>query len=221
MLKGSKRNYSGLFVSFEGGEGASKTTQIPRLREYLQGVYGEERVIQTREPGGTELGEQVRNILVNGKDMYPEAELLLFNSSRAQFIREIVLPHLRDGHIVLADRAFDSTRAYQGVARGLDMNFIENHLGPFVMNGLIPDMTYLLDIDVEQGLRNANRRGEVNRLDNEVKEFHLKVNQAFRDFALAEPDRFRVVPYVHNGQEAMEAEIRKHFLDLVARTGFK
>ena len=219
------KKYSGLFVSFEGGEGAGKGTQIKLFRDYLENRYGKNRLVFTREPGGTEVGESVRNVLLHSNyksTISKKAELLLFYASRAQLVEEVLLPHLVDGKIVVADRFFDSSAAYQGVGRGLGFEFINNHLTPFAVGGCIPDITLSLDVDARQGLENiGSRPDEPTRIDKEELDFHLKVNQAFRDLASMYPDRLKLIPYFHQQPEKTHQVIREHFESLVERTNFK
>jgi len=216
--------YPGVLVSFEGGEGAGKSTQLRRFHEHLMQRYGESQVLLTREPGGTEIGEQVRNLLVHGKEesMCDRTELMLFNTSRAQIVEELVIPALSRGAIVLSDRLYDSTIIYQGLARGLDMDFIRNHLIPFVMQGITPDITYLLDIEPEQGLQNIRQRpGRLTNFDKKDIKFHRTVNEGFRNLAREEADRFKVIPYQHGNPGVMQAQIRMHFDRFIDYTGYK
>jgi dTMP kinase len=219
------RNYSGLFVSFEGGEGAGKGTQIKLFNKYLEDRFGKERVVWTREPGGTEPGEDVRRLLLNNSyqpELNKKAELLLFYASRAQLVGEVIEPHLSRGAIVVADRFFDSSAAYQGAGRGLGFEFIQKHLTPFTVGDCVPDLTLCLDVDAKQGLENISYRpGEVTRIDQETLDFHLKVNQAFRDIAVQDPGRVKLVPYFHNQPQKTHKVVVNHFEDLVARTSFK
>jgi dTMP kinase len=179
----------GIFLTFEGPDGAGKTTQIQRIAETLS-----ERghaVVRTREPGGDSVGETVRTLLL-GTKMTPEAEFLLYAAARAQNVAEVVEPALAAGKIVLCDRFTDSSIAYQGYARGLSLDFIRA-ANQFATRGRIPDATFLLDLPVETGKARRDRGGDTNRLDNEALEFHGRVRQGFLESAAAEPDRFHVV----------------------------
>ena len=186
----------GLFISFEGTEGAGKSTQIRLLTDVFQ-----ERgynVLNTREPGGTPLGEELRKLIKHfgGPDsVCDEAELLMFGASRAQLMDRIIRPHLESGGIVLCDRFADSTTAYQGVARGMDMTFIQQ-LHDFSIRGRWPDTTILLDISVKIGMGRARDRSAgnpVDRIEAESLKFHRMVQHAFLDIASKEPKRFLVL----------------------------
>ena len=188
---------NGLFVTFEGPEGSGKTTQINMLAERL--TEQEYEVVVTREPGGTILGEKIRKLLIefNEEDISDEAELLLFGASRAQHMRKKILPCLKRGGIVLCDRFVDSTTAYQGYARRLDFSFIRN-MHAFSLCGRWPDLTFVLDIDVEtsfQRMRSRNQEtGPVNdRIEAESRAFHTAVREGFLDIARKNPGRVKLI----------------------------
>jgi len=172
---------AGVFVVFEGVEGSGKTTQIDRLEAWLRDNQ-DAPVIRTREPGGTELGQQVRALLLDAKNREPiadRAELLLFAADRAQHVERFIRPQLAAGAIVLCDRFTASTIAYQGYARGLDLETIDR-LNAIATAGLAPDLTVWLDLDPAVGLDRARDRGEVNRLDRESLAFHERVRAGYR-----------------------------------------
>jgi dTMP kinase len=182
-----------MFITFEGPEGSGKTSQIAALAAYLksQGC----RVLTTREPGGTAIGDQVRTCLhdVNNTEMTPAAELLLYSASRAQLVSEVIRPKLADGYVILCDRFVDSTLAYQGYGRGLDLETLKL-ISQFATNTLVPDLTLLLDIDVERGLaRRVDNAKEMNRLDLEQISFHQRVRQGYHDLVKADVGRWVVV----------------------------
>jgi dTMP kinase len=157
----------GTFITFEGGEGCGKSSQIKRLTARLQQMG--RSVLVTREPGGTDVGEQIRHTLQYSKQsarMTSEAELLLFCASRAQLVREIILPALADGQIVLADRFHDSTNVYQGIARQLDPQTVAA-INQFAINGCRPDLTILIDLDPVKGLERARGRELFDRMENQ------------------------------------------------------
>ncbi len=175
----------GLFITFEGIEASGKSTQA----EALARVFGE-RALLTREPGGTSLGRRVREILLDASTTpIPDVEALLFLADRAQHLHEVVRPALAARRIVISDRYQDSSLAYQSVGRGVGdlIPAVFRHIG-----GLIPDLTILIDLDVEVALARLHARGAANRLDAEAPAFHGRVRQAFLDFAVAEPKRFEV-----------------------------
>jgi dTMP kinase len=171
----------GIFISFEGGEGCGKTTQIRRLAERLEKIN--QPVLVTREPGGTSLGEKIRRLLIEdgGGDPCPEAELLLFGASRAQLVREVIAPALAQGRLVLCDRFLDSTTVYQGMARRLDLVMVEavNH---WATGSLQPDLTLVLDLPVEESWARLRRRNITgpDRLEGEEANFYTAVRQGYR-----------------------------------------
>ena len=178
-------------VTLEGGEGAGKSTVLAALRDTLASAGHE--VVCTREPGGTPLAEQIRDLLLDPRHEPPaqETELLLMFAARAQHVRETVLPALARGAWVLSDRFTDASYAYQGSARGGDVEFIA-HLERRVV-GINPGLTLLLDVPVEIGLRRARGRGDVDRIESEGDDFFERVRAGYRARAAAEPERFRVI----------------------------
>jgi dTMP kinase len=182
-----------MFITFEGPEGSGKSTQITMLANMLR-----ERgyaVVQTREPGGTSIGDQVRAVVhhVDNTMMSSEAELLLYSASRAQLVNELIRPSLAANKIVLCDRYADSTIAYQGYGRNLDLTAL-HQVTQFATGGLKPDLTLLLDIDVERGLsRRTNGGDEMNRLDLEAVEFHKRVRAGYHTLATTDPERWIIV----------------------------
>ena len=187
--------YRGLsmFITFEGSEGSGKTSQLAQLAEFLtqQGVA----LLTTREPGGTPIGEQVREILsdLNNTAMHPRAEILLFQASRAQLVEQVIRPHLESGGVVLCDRYADSTLAYQGYGyQTVDLGLLRTIVS-FATGGLKPDLTLLFDVDVEEGLQRRARGGEWNRLDAYELAFYQRVIKGYHEMAHAEPERWVVV----------------------------
>lgn len=196
-----------LFITFEGPEGSGKTTQIERLAEWLRDCGYD--VIATREPGGTPIGDEIREVLhaLRNRAMQPTTELLLYCASRAQLVSEVIRPHLARGGIVLSDRYADSSIAYQGYGRGLDLDALRSIVA-FATGGLRPDLIVLLDIDVEEGLRRRQGSGgEWNRLDQEATDFHRRVREGFWQLARAGPDRWAVIDAARSA-DAVQAEIR-------------
>lgn len=200
----------GLFISFEGIEGTGKTTQARLLAEYLS-KRGFDTVL-TEEPGGTPIGLKIREVLLNVEhaEMHPVTELLLYNASRCQHVHEVILPAVNAGKVVLTDRFSDSTLAYQGFARGLDMGVIER-LDALATGGLKPELTLLFDIDVETGLRRNRGANKVDRLELEDVEFHRKVRAGYHELARRESGRIKVV-----AASGTIDEIRDRVLELVS-----
>ncbi len=179
-----------MFITFEGPDGSGKSTQIGRLAERLR-AEGRD-VLQTREPGGTTIGEQIRHVLhdLANTTMQPRAELLLYSAARAQLVGEVIRPHLERGGLVLSDRFFDSSLAYQGYGHGLDLDLLRS-IQTFATGGLRPDLTLFFDIEAEAGLRRRQHgAGEWNRLDAYALEFHKRVRDGYLALANAEPARW-------------------------------
>ena len=186
------------FVSFEGGDGTGKTTQIHALENYL--IQQGRSCVVTREPGGTSLGKLIRQVLleVSDHEIAPSTELFLYLADRAQHVNEIIRPALAAGKIVLCDRFTDSTLAYQGYGRGIDLKLLEQFNN--VADGAVrPDLTFLLDCPVTVGLGRTNQRPSVegqpreDRFERETINFHEKIRAGFLAMARAEPARFRVI----------------------------
>lgn len=182
-----------MFITLEGPEGSGKSTQIKALAAFLRDQGYD--VLQTREPGGTRIGDQIRDCLHNvaNTEMSGPAEFLLYSASRAQLVREVLRPALAQGQIVLCDRYADSTLAYQGYGRGLDLAALQE-VTRFATEGLAPDLTLLLDIDVAEGLaRRVAGQGEMNRLDLETLAFHERVRAGYHQLAAQDPSRWVVI----------------------------
>ena len=193
---------AGFFITFEGTEGCGKSTQIRALATQLE--QAGRQVLQTREPGGTALGEAIRHLLQHdlaGETMTPEAELLLFTASRAQLARERILPALEGGQIVLCDRFMDSTTVYQGVARQIDPEAVAR-INRFAVGNARPDLTILIDIEPEVGIRRARSRSndQLDRMEREAIDFFKAVREGYLKLAESEPDRF----IVFDGSDAIE-----------------
>ncbi len=211
----------GLFITLEGIEGSGKTTQIPGLRAFFN-EYGHSCLV-TREPGGTKIGAKIRRILLDPahKNMASNCELLLYFADRAQHLQEVVAPALQAGQIVICDRFFDATLVYQGYARGLDRRMILD-LHRLVFDGLLPDITLLLDLAPAQGLarawsqiNNGGRTEAESRFEAEKLQFHEKVRAGYLDIARRDPERFHIIdatqPAADVGRQMYT--ILKHHLD--------
>lgn len=186
---------AGLFITFEGTEGCGKSTQIKALAARL--LDEGKQVLQTREPGGTPLGEAVRNLLQHddaGTGMSPEAELLLFTASRAQLTRERILPAIAKGEIVLCDRFMDSTTVYQGIARQIDTEAVAT-INQFAVGEARPALTILIDLSPEVGMARVHARsdGQLDRMEQQAIEFFQAVRAGYLKLAESEPERFLVL----------------------------
>jgi len=201
------------FITLEGPEGCGKTTQALLLCEELR-ARGHD-VLHTREPGGTEIGEQIRRVLMDLQNtaMLPQVEVLLFSASRAQLVRDVIKPHLTGGGVVICDRFYDSTLAYQGYGHGLNLEALRA-ITAFATEGLSPDLTLLLDVPVEDGLQRKQTEGEWNRLDAYDIPFHSKVRTGYLQMANDEPDRWQVIDATRS-IEAVQADIRAAVLALL------
>lgn len=186
------RAYPGRFITLEGGEGAGKSTNAAYFASKLEAAGVRLRV--TREPGGTRLGERIRELLLDpaSDGMYADTELLLMFAARAQHLNEVILPALQAGEWVLCDRFTDATYAYQGGGRGIDTQRIAA-LETWVQQGFQPDMTILFDLPVETGLARAGERGALDRFEQEQKSFFTAVREAYLQRAKQYPQRFRVI----------------------------
>ncbi len=186
---------SGLFITFEGTEGGGKSTQIARLAERLSGL--DFKVRSLREPGGTPIGEEIRHTLKHSASnhaMTPEAELLLMNASRAQLVREVIRPALAAGEVVLCDRFYDSTVAYQGHGRQLDLPRVRSVI-QFAVGETVPNLTLLLrvPIEVSEARRVARGAAERDRFEEADREFFRRVEQGYDAIARSEPQRVKVI----------------------------
>lgn len=185
----------GFFITFEGPEGAGKSSQVARLASYLEskGIS----CLITREPGGTPLAENLRQVVKSHRGpekVHPETELLLMEAARAQHVRELILPALDSGKWVICDRFCDSTTAYQGGARSLQSGIIDT-LNDFASAARKPDLTFLMDLVPEEGFRRIRSRESegFDRFENEKLDFHRRVREAFREIARTEPDRVKLI----------------------------
>jgi dTMP kinase len=206
---------SGLFISIEGIEGSGKTTQIKLLYEYIK-TKGYD-VILTREPGGCNIGEQIRHILLDpNNNITPLTELLLYMAARIQHIHEVIIPALSEGKIVITDRFIDATIAYQGYGRGINIELIHK-LNRLVIQDIKPDITFILDIEPDEGILRAvniakeRPEGYPDRIEKEDISFHQRVRQGYLDIAAKEPDRVIVI----NGRGGID-EIHQKICNIVS-----
>ncbi len=203
-----------MFITLEGPEGSGKSSQIIPLAEFLteRGF----RTIATREPGGTEIGDQVRAVLtnLNNTSMHPRTEILLFLAARAQLVEQCIRPALAQGSVVLCDRYADSTLAYQGYGHGTDLNLLRQMLN-FATGSLWPDLTILLNIDPEMGLQRKRGGREWNRLDAYELAFHQRVWQGYQELAHNEPQRWVVID-ASQPIDKIQNQIRQVILERLA-----
>ncbi len=196
----------GKFITFEGSEGSGKSTQIQMVSKYLNSMGFS--VLFVREPGGTDIGEKVRDILldVNNTEMSDECEMLLYMAARAQLVTEVIIPALENGRIVLCDRFLDSTIAYQGYGNGIDINTIKK-IGEFAVKGITPDLTFIFDIDVKIGFSRINR--DKDRIELRSISYHERVRAGYLRIAAESPNRVKVVN-VEGREEDVFACVRGH-----------
>ena len=224
--KRTKRS-SGLFITFEGPEGSGKTTQCQLLARWLR-TNGHSVVI-TREPGGTPLAEAIRQLLLTQQafskkqekreSVTPSCEAALVLAARAQHVTHIILPALQQGRIVLCDRFFDSTLAYQGFGRGLNRQAL-TRFNEFVTDGLTPTMTFLLDLPVKEGLQRRKASSHQNRMDQETLAFHERVRRGFTTLARQDPNRWRTLD-ARQPPEVLAEDIITHIQPLVKKLASK
>lgn len=195
-----------LFITLEGPDGGGKSSQAQRLTEYLRAENIE--VLLTREPGGSPIGDQIRNVIMEleNTDMDARTEFLLFSASRAQHIAEVIRPNLENGLTVISDRFFDSSLAYQGFGQRLPLETLKA-ITNFATSGLTPDLTLLLDLPVEEGLRRREADGNWNRMDAYDMDFHRRVRRGYLKLAAETPDRW-VILNAEQSFDALQDEIR-------------
>jgi dTMP kinase len=203
-----KKKPTGKLISFEGSEGSGKTTQIARLAAAFQRAKRE--VLTTREPGGTEIGEQIRNIIVHnsrGDEMCAETELLLFAAARAQVVREVIAPAMMRGAIVISDRFLDSSTVYQGIGRNLGAGPVDQ-INRFAVGNVMPDLTVVIDVPLEVSLARLKQRASdlPDRMERENLDFYRKVREGYLVLAKSMPERFVVVDGTKS-EDAIEKKI--------------
>lgn len=208
-----------MFITLEGPEGSGKTSHLKPLAEWLseQGY----KVFTTREPGGTPIGEQIRSIIhdMDNTEMHPRTETLLYQATRAQLVEQVIRPKLSEGQIGISDRYTDSTIAYQGYGHNQNLNEIRE-LVMYATNGLSPDLSFLLDIDVEIGLSRKINGDEWNRLDAYTIEFHERVRAGYLEIVKTEPSRWIVINAEQEWAKVQD-ELRKKVLAFINKKGKK
>jgi len=196
-----------MFITFEGPEGCGKSTHSKRLKSYLEGKG--RPVLLTREPGGTQVGKEIRGLLLRPESVLDETtEVYLFAADRSEHVSKIILPALGEGKIVISDRFIDSTIAYQIGGRKLPEDLVR-YLNMVSSKGLIPDLTILLDVSPEIGLKRATQNGEADRFEKEVIEFHQRVRRKYLEIAKENPDRIKTVNTDDKGIEEVQNLVRK------------
>lgn len=203
----------GIFITLEGGDGAGKSTQIDNIKRYF-----EERgydVLISREPGGTHIGEKLRDILLDrsNSEMDDVTEMLVYAASRAQHVSELIKPSLDEGKVVICDRYVDSSLAYQGYGR--ELGSIVKEVNDAATRGLMPDITFWLDLDPEEGRKRAGNEGELDRLEVENKDFHSRVRDGFRAICEADPKRIKMIDASESVEE-MKQRIYEHLDEMLA-----
>ena len=206
----------GLFITLEGGDGAGKSTQIRNIKSFfeMKGLV----VVHTREPGGTQISEKLRDILLDSHNTEMDAvtEMLIYAASRAQHVRELVKPALDEGSVVICDRFLDSSIAYQAYGRGLgDMVKIVNS---YATDGLTPDITFWMDIDPDAGKERVSKMGDFDRLEMEARDFHYRVYEGYKAIAQSEPDRIKRIDASRSVEE-ISAEIIKYLEEICEKRG--
>ncbi|OGO80103.1 MAG: dTMP kinase [Clostridiales bacterium GWC2_40_7] len=203
----------GLFITIEGTDGSGKTTQMGLIRDYVRSAGCE--VVMVREPGGTRISERIRNVILDPEytEMSANAEMLLYAASRAQLVAETVRPALEQGKIVICDRFIDSTYAYQGFGRGIELGVLES-VNNIAVDGIIPDITFFFDLDPELALGRRIASTATDRIENEKMEFHRKVHNGYVQLALKYPDRIRRIDSSRS-VEAIWDEVRQVLGDII------
>lgn len=209
----------GKLITFEGGEGCGKTTQAKLLADYL--ISRGHKVFSTREPGGDEIGERLRNIVkdprYDGK-ISNNTELLLYLTARSSFVNNIIKPKIDEGCIVISDRYIDSTTAYQGYGNKMDIGTILL-LNDIVSQGINPDLTFLIDIEAKRGLESISTKefGRADRMESKGLEYHKIVNEGYRKIAEDNPERIKIIKYIRGNINEMHNEIIMHLEELLSK----
>jgi len=201
----------GKFITFEGSEGSGKSTQIELVQQYLE--FKGKDVLFVREPGGVKISEAIRKILLDPKtkDMSDECETMLYMAARAQLVKEVIIPALDSGTVILCDRFLDSTIAYQGYGCGVDIEQIKN-IGKVVTQGHQPDLTILFDLDVEEGFARINRPKD--RIEQRSVDYHNRVRNGYLEIAKSEPDRVKIID-ARKEKDEIQSIVQKHIDQLL------
>ncbi len=206
-----------MFITIEGMDGSGKSTQAKLFAEFLREQFGADKVVLTREPGGTAIGEQIRDIVhsMRNQEMSSRAEFLLYNAARAQVVAQVIRPALAEGKIVLSDRYGDSTMVYQGYGRLLDLEMVTRVID-YATGGLKPDVTFYIDVPIGEGLArrsNGHARGEeLNRMDTQTREFYERVHRGYETLMQQEPARWIKIDGTRS-IERVQSELREQFTE--------
>ena len=206
----------GLFITIEGGDGAGKSTQMDNIEKYFENLG--HKCLRTREPGGTPIGEKLRDILLDpaNKEMSATTEMMIYAASRAQHVQEVIRPAVSRGEIVICDRYVDSSVAYQ--AFGRDLGDAVKEVNKFAIDGMMPDITFWMDIDPEAGRKRIGNRenSDLDRLEQEKLDFHYKVYEGYKSICSNEPDRVKRIDATKSIEEIKD-EIYRHLDELCSR----
>ncbi|EMS73624.1 dTMP kinase [Ruminiclostridium cellobioparum] len=202
----------GLFITFEGTDGSGKTTQIKLLEEYMQGKGYE--VVLSREPGGTRISEIIRDLVLDprNKEIVPLTEMILYAASRAQHVAEVIEPAVEKGKIVICDRYVDSSYAYQGGGRGMDLKIIAD-VNRIAVNGTVPDITFFLDIDPEISVRRRINSTGADRIEQEKLDFHRRVYDGYKKLSILYPERIKTIDAAKSIEE-ISSQVRDYIDEL-------
>ncbi len=203
---------TGLFITFEGTDGSGKTTQIKLLEAYMKEKGYE--VILSREPGGTRVSEIIRDIILNpeNKEIVPLTEMILYAASRAQHVAEVIQPAVKSGKIVICDRFVDSSYAYQGAGREMDLKMIAD-VNRVAINGMVPDITFFLDIDPEVAIKRRINSTGADRIEQEKLDFHKRVYDGYKKLSILYPDRIKTIDAA-NSVDDISAQIKEYIDEL-------
>lgn len=199
---------AGLFITMEGPDGSGKSTQIALLKEYLE--KQDYDVVLSREPGGTQISEKIREVILDkdNAEMGYTTELLLYAAARAQLVEQVIKPALEEGKAVICDRFVDSSAVYQGIARDLGVDLVY-HVNEYAIQGILPDVTFLIDIDAAEGIRRKKNQAELDRMELESLAFHEKVAEGYRALASRYPERIKRVDGTRSIEEIHAAIIKE------------
>jgi dTMP kinase len=212
VVGGYEKMHKGLFITFEGTDGSGKTTQIKLLEEYMNKKGYE--VVLSREPGGTRVSELIRDLILDpiNMEIVPLTEMILYAASRAQHVAQVIKPAIDAGKIVICDRFVDSSYAYQGSGRGVDLKIVAD-VNRVAIDGMIPDMTFFLDIDPEIAIKRRINSTGADRIEQEKMDFHKRVYEGYKKMALLYPDRIKTID-ANKSIEEIYSQINEYLTEL-------